>query len=152
MSDAQLKAAFVFNFLKFTEWSHSPEGNAVDLCVSNADRALEAAFAGVDGRVASGRTIRVHILKPPDTVLGCEVLYIRHGGRPLDLKLLNASQPDLLTVSDTEDFINDGGVIGLIERAGQLRFVINLELARRGRYVFSSNLLKLAYSVQAEKR
>lgn len=152
VSDAQLKAAFVFNFLKFTEWLRPLENNAVDLCVSHADRALELAFMGINGRMASGRGIRVHILKPQDDMRACEVLYVRHGGWPLDLKLLSSSQPDLLTVGDAEDFIHEGGVIGLIERAGQLRFVINLDVARRSRYVFSSNLLKLAYPVPAEKR
>ena len=151
MSDAQLKAAFVFNFLKFTQWPPALDNSVLQLCVSNADRALEAAFGGIAGRAANGRSIRVAMLKPLDATVACNVLYVRQGGRPLDLKLLNSSQPDLLTISDAEGFINDGGVIGLIEREGQLRFAINLDVARRSRYVFSSNLLKLAYSIQAEK-
>lgn len=150
--DAPLKAAFVFNFLKFTDWPALPAGNGLTLCLSNADRTLEVAFASINGRVANGRAVRVQVLRPGDPTAACDVLYVRYGGRPLDLQPLAASQPGLLTVGDAENFIEDGGVIGLVEREGQLRFAINLDVARRSQYRISSQLLKLAFYLQGDKK
>lgn len=151
-SDALLKAAFVFNFLKFTDWPALPDGRPLTVCVTNADKPLEAAFATIGGRVANGRTVQVQILHVGEAPQGCDVLYVRYGGRPLDLQPLSTSQPGLLTVGDAENFTDDGGVIGLVEREGQLRFVINLDVARRSQYRFSSQLLKLALFIQGEKK
>lgn len=152
LSDAQLKVAFVFNFLKFTEWEGSNPGAPLQLCVFNADRELERAFAGINGRVANGRALRLQMLRTGEVIPQCQVLYVRHGARPLDLKLLHQNQPDLLSVGDGDSFADDGGVIGLIEREGQLRFVINLQAASRRQYKFSAQLLRLAWAVLPEKK
>jgi hypothetical protein len=49
-----------------------------------------------------------------------------------------------LTIGDGENFVADGGIIGLQEVDGRLLFDINLELIRKGDYHISSQLLKLA--------
>jgi len=151
LRDSRLKVAFVYNFLRFTEWP--PETSSpLTLCVANADSPMEAAFNAVIGQSANGRRIRVLILNPSDSTTPCHALFIQQGGMPIALKPLTNGQPNLLTIGDAENFVDDGGVIGLIERDGRLQFEVNLEVARKGNYKLSSQLLKLAIPNNSEKK
>lgn len=151
LRDSRLKVAFVYNFLRFTEWP--PETSSpLTLCVANADGPMEAAFNAVIGQSANGRRIRVLILAPSASTAPCHALFIQQGGMPIALKPLTNSQPNLLTMGDAENFVADGGVIGLIERDGRLQFEVNLEVARKGNYKLSSQLLKLAITNNTEKK
>lgn len=145
----QIKAALVFNFLKFTEWPADAANAAnapLTLCVAGPDRKTEAAFAQVQGRMIENRPIQVRTVRGND-VSACHLLYIHDNGRDL-LPQLAAGHPNLLTVGDQDDFTEAGGVIGLVEQQGRLQFKVNLEMLKRGNYKVSSQLLKLAVNMR----
>jgi hypothetical protein len=145
----QIKAALVFNFLKFTEWPADAAGGAnapLVLCVAAPDRKTEAAFAQVQGRMIENRPIQVRTVRGND-VAACHLLYIQDHGRDL-LPQLAAGHPNVLTVGDQDDFTDAGGAIGLVEHQGRLQFKVNLEMLRRGNYKVSSQLLKLAVNMR----
>lgn len=145
----QIKAALVFNFLKFTEWpaDAAGAGNApLVLCVAAPDRKTEAAFAQVQGRMIENRPIHVRTVRGSD-VGACHLLYVHDSSRDA-LAQLAASHPNLLTVGDQDDFTEAGGVIGLVENQGRLQFKVNLDMLKRGNYKVSSQLLKLAVNMR----
>lgn len=143
--EARIKAAFVFNFLKFAEWPDKTQGATLTLCLVNADHVLEDAFAPIRGRVASERTVHVRTLTDVGEAKGCNVVYINDGVAKVVLdQLLGRHKTGLLTVGDAIDFVDAGGIIGLVEHNGRLQFEINLEAARRSNVQLSSQLLKLA--------
>ena len=80
----KLKAAYVYNFLKFTTW---PEVNGretpLQLCLGNADASLQHAFASLQGQQVNGRTIVVRDSPIKDDAKGCHVYYLRQGGAPV---------------------------------------------------------------------
>ena len=141
----KLKAAYVYNFLKFTTW---PEVNGretpLQLCLGNADASLQHAFASLQGQQVNGRTIVVRDSPIKDDAKGCHVYYLRQGGAPVALRPLVALHPELLTIGDDEAFVEQGGIIGLREVDGRQQFDINLALIQRGRYQISAQLLQLA--------
>ncbi len=151
LRDARLKVAFVYNFLRFTEWP-AETGNTLNLCLGNADAPMETAFNTLIGQQVNGRRIRVIPLERTASTTSCHVYFINEGGIPIALKTLAASQPNLLTIGETEGFAAEGGVIGLVERDGRLQFEVNLEVARKGSYKLSSQLLKLAITNHLEKK
>ncbi len=142
----QIKAALVFNFLKFTEWPADAATGPLVLCVAGPDRKTEAAFAQVQGRMIENRTIQVRAVRGGD-VGACHLLYIHDNGRD-QVTQLAAGHPNLLTVGDQEDFTEAGGGIGLVEHQGRLQFKVNLDVLRRGNYKVSSQLLRLAVNVR----
>ncbi|MRV70208.1 DUF4154 domain-containing protein [Duganella sp. FT92W] len=142
----QIKAALVFNFLKFTEWPTESANAPLVLCVAGPDRKTEAAFAQVQGRMIENRPIQVRTVRGSD-VAACHLLYIHDNGRDLVTQLA-ASHPNLLTVGDQDDFTDAGGVIGLVEYQGRMQFKVNLDMLRRGNYKVSSQLLKLAVNTR----
>ena len=141
----KLKAAYVFNFLKFTIW---PLEGARDMplfvCLGNSDARLQQAFTPLQGQQVNGRKVYIRPLPVKADVAGCHVYYLRQGGAPVPLRTLAQRYPGLLTIGDDENFVADGGIIGLQEVEGRLQFAINLDLIRQGHYTISSQLLKLA--------
>lgn len=85
----KLKAAYVFNFLKFTTWpttSHPP--GQLQLCLVNANEALRSAFDALNGQEVNGRAILVKSLGKTTEVDECHVYYLRQGARRWLLKNL----------------------------------------------------------------
>ncbi|MCD8548081.1 MAG: YfiR family protein [Aeromonadaceae bacterium] len=145
----RLKVAYVFNFLKFTQWPQSKRpGSPVHLCLGNADGDLHAAFTALEGKRVQGHPIYLHRLGPKQSTTGCEVYYLRQGGIPVNLTQLRASQPDLLTIGDSESFVADGGHIGLKARAGHLQFEVNFPSLKQAQFQISAQLLQLALNAR----
>jgi len=147
--DPRIKAAFVYNLLKFTDWSAQSGVNSITLCVSNSDSSLESAFSAINGRIANGRTVVMRFLSDTSQLSSCNAIYLHDGSAKKLLGQISATQKDLLTISDTKDFINAGGVVGmLVGDDGRLKFEINLEASRHANYQLSAQLLKLARNAQ----
>lgn len=141
-----LKAAFLFNFVKFTVWPADalPDAAPLFMCVVN-DRAIGQSLTGaVKGRTILGHEIRVLETEDPAVLRTCHVIYVS-GSRAMAMKALAAVRSAaVLTVSDQQAFTADGGVAQLHVQQGQLRFAIGLEAARAARLQISSKLLALA--------
>jgi uncharacterized protein DUF4154 len=152
---AALKAAFLYNFAKFTEWPADALAPAqrLSLCVVGDNLVADAVEQVIKGRVVDGHVLTVQILKPDGPLRSCHLLYI--GG--LDAKgarLLVGTLRDapVLTVSDGERFAESGGVAQLILENDRMRFAINVAAAQRGRLQLSSKLLNLATIIKKENR
>ena len=149
-----VKAAFVFNFVKFCTWpgggGTAPAGS-YDLYVVG-DRELEPPFLGLDGKQVGNRRLRVSFKRSTDSFDHCDLVYIsRDLDRPAILRILSAVKGrPVLTIGEIPDFARLGGMINLINRQeGGIRFEINLAAARQQQLVISSRVLKLATIVDS---
>ena len=151
VTESQVKAAYLFNFVKFVEWPSQafarPDFPFVIGIVGQNPfaRALEQIISGEEVR---NRHLVIRSLAPGDDWRGCHLLYIARSertsvGRVLDT-LTNAP---VLTVGDSEDFARQGGMINFVMRDRHVRFEINLEAARRAGLRISSKLLNVALTV-----
>ena len=141
-----LKAAYLFNFVKFTTWPDDalPDGDALSMCVVNAPAVGRALTDAVQGRVVSGHAIRVTQAARVADLRGCHVLFVS-GSRAAAAEAVNATRGTaVLTVSDLPAFTDDGGIVQLFVQQGNLRFTIKIEAARAARLQISSKLLALS--------
>ena len=144
--EAAVKAAFVYNFAKFTEWPKDrpdAEAGPIVLCISASSR-LRPAADELQGKLVGSRPLRTMVLSDGGNATMCHVLFIDDSTPP---RLRQQAESDLygvLTVSDLPNFARAGGNIGFYSAANQLRFQINLDAARRSGIGFSSKLLRLA--------
>ncbi|CAN5485868.1 hypothetical protein BH11PSE11_BH11PSE11_29780 [soil metagenome] len=146
--EPRIKAAFVYNLLKFVEWPAQAVGGPVTICLAHSDSALESAFNALNGRVANGRTVVVRALPEAAGPGACNVVYLNNGSVKKILNQLVTEEGNLLTISDARNFIAAGGVVGmLVGDDGRLQFEVNLEASRRASYLISSQLLKLARNI-----
>jgi uncharacterized protein DUF4154 len=149
-----LKAAFLYNFAKFTEWSAEAlaPGEPLVLCVMN-DRAVGEMLADLTkGHSIDGHALVVSTMKADSTALApCRLLFASGLDAAQSATLLEsvAGKP-VLTVSDLDKFAERGGVAQLVVDKGTMGFSVNLEAMRRARILLSSKLLSLARIVKDE--
>ncbi|WP_018230356.1 YfiR family protein [Methyloversatilis universalis] len=149
----QLKAAFVFNFAKYVEWPDgAPAGSPLVICVIGGE-GFGAALSQFDGRVLAGRTLQVLRHVAPADAVACHVAVLAEPGtRRLAGLLRQLPAQGVLTVGDGEDFIDEGGMIGLVRSGDRLQFDINQPALQRAGLRASSQLLKLARNLGGRAR
>jgi len=141
-----LKAAFVYQLPKFTEWpvGSIPAGSPFSLCVLG-DASLADAFERmIKGRDYSGRSITLSRLGSGAPVQGCHALYLAQGTPKVEAILAEIRERPVLTISDMEGFTKLGGITQLYFDNGKLRLFIDTTAANRARLKFSSRLLSLS--------
>jgi hypothetical protein len=142
-----LKAAFLHNFVRFTEWPPSTaSAGPLALCVLDAEPVARELEAVERSQAAAGVVLR---LRPEDNPRACALLYV--GDLP-DAKaqalLQRLAGAPVLTVGDSASFTHRGGVINFYVEQNRVRFAINVEAAHRARLQISSRLLSLATIVK----
>jgi hypothetical protein len=138
----QLMAGYVLNFTKFVEWPESLHSEIV-ICVAGNPGLYDALRAGASGTSVGPHHVTARRIDSDTSAAGCHVLYIEHASA------LHVAAPEsMLTVSDGGGFAHGGGTIELFTQQNRLRFIINLDNARRAGLHISSNLLQLAASVE----
>jgi len=144
-SDVAVKAAYLYNFARFTDWPSLPTGAPIVACIVGDD-GIAAAFVEIVGvRTVDGH--RLVLGHPPDSTTwpSCQLLFIAEAQiRRSAVALAGITTLPVLTVSDTKGFAQTGGIIELFANAGQLRFAINVDAAERSGLRLSSKLLSLA--------
>lgn len=150
-----LKAAFMLNFLKFIDWPEDvvPADSPYTVAVLGTDPFGPVLDSTMSDRAVRGRAVRV--VRYPDiesmvrSKESIQVLFLTSSlpGGP-DPALSALATTSVLTVGDSPDFCKRGGVIGFVTLDNRLKFNVNMDSAKRMRLKVSSQLLKLANSVQ----
>jgi hypothetical protein len=150
-TEYQVKAAYLLNFGRFTEW---PEG-----AFTSPDGPLVFGILGTDpfvghidamtARTINGRPVQVRRFKEIPRPGECHVLFIstQEYGR-LGTILNKLGTTGMLLVGDAEPFAVRGGMINFFIRNDTVGFAINVEAAARARLTFHSRLLKIAELVK----
>lgn len=146
-----LKAAFVYNFAKFTEWPSTAlaSGQRLALCVVGDTAVADALEQTIRGRSHEGHELTVQILTADGPLQSCHVVYVdgRDAARVATVLETLRDQP-VFTVGDRKDFAKRGGIAQLILERDRMRFAINVSAAMRAGLTLSSRLLSLATIVR----
>ncbi len=162
----QIKAAFIYNFIKFVEW---PQGRLPS--------ESEPIVVGLVGKDPFGEVLdqvaqkpvkdrRIVIKRFPsvssedadpihpqlDAIRQCHVLFICSSEKKAASRLLSAmANSAILTIGDAPGFLEDGGMINFLVEDRKVRFEIGLAKARTAKLDISSQLLRLAKRVIEDK-
>lgn len=145
----QLVAAYLYNFLKFIEWPTSGNGS-LTVCVMGADGVHDALATGIDAKAVGARPLAVRRLQARERLEGCDALYVDAQVVSSNPQLASVRQQALLTVSNAAGYARDSGIIEIFTSNNRLRFNVNLTRAERAGLRISSNLLKLAVTVERD--
>ncbi len=155
LTEVQVKAAYVFNFVKFVEWPASAFAAAqapLVLCIASGD-GLRGAFAAIDGKQVQGRPLQVRRGVKADEFKACHVLFLPESEeRAAPEHLRRVGTLPVLTVGEHDGFAASGGVIGFVVRDDRVQFEINPDAANRADLKVSSRLLQLATIVRDARR
>jgi hypothetical protein len=149
-TESQVKAAYLYNFGKFVRWPEDRNAKLDPLliCILGKDPFGAVLDSTVSGENIDGRKITVKRLSVLQEAAPCSVLFVSSSEeRRLAAILPVAQRLSILTVSDMQNFAQRGGVIGLLNEQGKIRFEVNRAAAERAHLVLSSELLKVAIKV-----
>lgn len=142
-----VKAVFLLNFAKFTQWpatAFESEQDSIVLGISGDDDFGEALNA-IEGKTAGGRILAVRKLGQGGELHGCHILFISASEKwRLQQILAELAGRPVLTVADMENFAEQGGIISLTNEGMKIKLTINLAAAQRAGLKISSQLLKIA--------
>lgn len=150
-SEYAVKAAFIYNFAKFTEWPPAAGGDTRDpivLCAFAGEK-YDAPLASISGKPVQGRPLRVRRDVRPIEIKSCHMVFIAESEERHIPELLRAAGGlPVLTIGDAYRFAEGGGMIGLINADNRVQFEINNEAAQRANLKIGSQLLRLARLVK----
>jgi YfiR/HmsC-like len=142
-----LKAAFVYNVAKFTEWPQDtlPATSSLTACVLGDGDVGDALTRAVKDRLLAGRGITVSRVQQGDALRACHLLYISNvTAAQVAAVLVEVQGAPVLTISDVENFVRLGGIVHVFIEDGRMRFDVRADFARQARLQLSSRLLALA--------
>lgn len=152
VSEYQVKAAFLFNFSKFTEWPAGAFRSAqqsINICLIGEDVFGKAVDETVKGQSVGGRAFAVRRLAQIPRDDSCQIAFLGGMDRSRAEQLLAPVKSlPILTVVDHEDGGDPGAMISFVVEDNKVRFTVNLDAAERAGLKISSKLLKLAKTVR----
>jgi YfiR/HmsC-like len=145
------KATFLANFPNFVDWPEQAFTNGSSpflLCVVG-DFLFGTTLAGITrAESVRGHRIEIRWAKKNQDLLPCNIVFVSRSevrNYSKILELLRTSS--VLTVGETPEFINAGGIMTFSVQKGNLQFDVNLQAAARAKLKISSRLLILAHQV-----
>lgn len=146
-----VKAAFVFNFMKFVDWPEQAQAMGGDAFVVGVlSHGLPEEFAaGFRDKEVKGRRIAVQVFQDVRQAQGCHVVFITADATSqLPAMLRAVSGKPVLTVSEVSNAERADAVINLVAADTRLGFQVNLDAADASGLQISSRLLSLATAVR----
>ena len=144
-----IKAAFIFDMLKATQWPKARPGRVV-LCVLGQDP-FGAAWRSIEGRPLGKSRLDVAPIQAASDVAGCDALFLGTSERTKWPQIRDAlgTRP-ILTMSEMVGFARDGGMIALMDIDNRLRFDVNLKAVRKAGLTINTDALEQANMVHAQ--
>jgi len=153
LGEYQVKAAFLYNFTQFTDWPPGafPATNTpIVIGIIGEDPFGDTMDEVVRGEIIRGHPLVVKRLRTDEDLRSCHMLFISRSEKdrlPALLSQLKGSP--VLTVSDTGDFAERGGMVNLLLVQKTVKMEINQAAAEEAGLQISAKLLKLARVVKS---
>jgi hypothetical protein len=153
-SEYELKAAILYNLVKFVEWPAQAYATArapTVLCILGRDP-FGSALDEYSGKMVNGRPLLIRQLGRDQDPRSCHLLFISSSERKLLEQVLHTLQGEpILTIGELEQFAERGGMVQLALEDKQVHFSINLTVATRDQLRIRSNLLALSRIVETKR-
>lgn len=162
VKEYQIKAGFIYRFILFVKWPEqddftNPSNEADTIIVGIVGKdSFENFFASVENRLIPKTNKKLKIRRFGSFREGleinkCHVLFISSSERK-NLRRIFSTLKDVptLTISEIDNFCEDGGIINLVTISNRIRYEVNLSKAQSLGLTLSSNFLRTAIRVVQE--
>jgi hypothetical protein len=139
----ELKSATVLTFVRHAEWLQGALPGSIAICVMGRPSMSRMLRRTLDGKTANSHAIRIVDVKAPTDLSSCQVLYLAADNNPeLRQTLAGLRNLHLLTIGETDRFLEYGGAVNLLIVEGHMSFEVSLEALERAGVSISSTLLR----------
>jgi len=161
----EVKAAFIYNFLKFVDWpeekmansdkqiiigiiGESPFGSATDVFKNKKVEDRDVVVKYFEGLEQIKKMSEKDRAANEESLKNCHLLFICQSEQKLVREITDiVGKNGVLTVGDSEEFAKSGGAIHFFMEDNKIRFNINLTAAEKSGLKIRSQLLRLAKKV-----
>ena len=143
-AEDQLKSATLLAFLQNAHWADELPANApLTVGVAGREDFLRRLQNSVDGKSVNGHVLKTLALNAPVDPRCCQVMYFATD-KPAEIKpVLESFRPaHVLTIGETEGFLEAGGAVNLFFVDGHMAFEVSLGALQRAGVEISSKLLR----------
>ena len=152
-----VKAAFLYNFLRFTKWPSSDvkakRGKPIIIGVLGDSPFNSSVFKSVDNKVVplKNRKLVVKYLgafRPGVDLKQCTILFVSASEKDQFNNIVKAvANLHIMTVADTSGFLDQGGMINLVIKNRNVRWEINDAAVKKSSLKLNSQLYRSAVKV-----
>ena len=147
-SEQAVKAAFLVNFPKYVDWpaeSFAATNSPIVIAVLGETKVAGELQKMIADRTVGGREIVLKQLASGEAPGACQILFVAAAEQAHASDVLGKIKDEsILTVGESDNFLDDGGIINLAVRNQKVALVINLAAADHARLKISSKLLSVA--------
>jgi YfiR/HmsC-like len=153
----QIKAAFLYNFIKFVDWPNETSASDKPIIIGIIGKnPFGTAFEPMKDKPAKDRKVIVKWFtgldelktdKHPqiEDIRGCNLLFVCSSEKEKLKETLDlVKDRSILTVADMQGFLETGGIVNFILEENKVGFEINVAAAKQAKLEIRSNLLRLA--------
>lgn len=174
-SEYQVKAAFLYNFIKFIDWPGEDTADSNEPIVIGilGKDPFGDAFKPIENKQIKEREVIIkrfkrleeqeksgdkdkdddELQKQIEAIRECQLLFICSSEKTRLKEIIDLVKDyNILTVGDTEGFLNSGGIIEFVMEENKVRFEISITAANRAKLKVRSQLLRLAKKVVGENK
>lgn len=145
--EADVKAAYIFNFTKFIS-GYNFSSSQFNICLYGSVP-NSSSYRELSGNNVSGKSIQVKSINSVGEASSCQLIYAPNvGGGTLTQLASVATSNRIVLVGDGRNFINQGGMVGLVKDGSNVKFELNQTRFRDAKLRVSSKLYKLAVRVK----
>jgi hypothetical protein len=143
----QVKAGYLYNFLRFTEWPADslPAGAPYRIGVIDDEGTTKIIADSLNEKRINERPIQVVALPSDGSTMGCHLIFVP---RTRKFTITQTPPPPVLLVGESDSFAAESGMIGFVTRGYNIRFQVNLVATQRAGLKLSGRLASLAEIVQ----
>jgi hypothetical protein len=153
MAESQIKAMFVYNFLKFVEWPADTTLGARDpfvVVIIGEGATADATEHYLETRAIGDRPLSVRRIRWDQSLARVRAAFVlEQDSKRLHHVLDAAAAAGVLTIGEGDGFTTSGGVIGLLVEDRKLRFDVDTSAAQLAGLRVSSKILALSRNVRA---
>lgn len=146
VAEYEMKAAYLYNFVNFTTWPESSPAT-VKLCVLGKD-SFRGSLEKLTRKNNANLRIQLNYIADAKSADHCHLLFIDSSeGSNAATIIPKLEKMPILTVTDSPEVFDTGGMIGLFMDGQRLTFDVNYAKTQASNLVISSKLLRVARKV-----
>ena len=157
----QIKAAYLYNFIKFVDWPEEKMADSnepITIGIIGKDP-FGKAFEPIKNKQVKGKKVVIKRFKgfeelkksaeQIEAIRKCYLLFVCRSQKKQLRKIINlVKDHNVLTVGDMKGFLKSGGIINFMMEDKKVRFEINNTAAKQAKLTIRSKLLRLAKRVK----
>jgi hypothetical protein len=168
-NEHQVKAAFLYNFIKFSEWPRNKPAEPNTIIIGLlGDHPFKDAFDAVKDKPIDDKRLiirdfgkfnqyikdsenKVQLTKEAEQLKKCHLLFVCDSEWAYTREIIEAVQgSNVLTVGETADFIDLGGIITFVPANDKIAFEINTKAAKQAKIQINTRVLRLAKRIKSD--